>query len=367
VQEIKLASENIRKSDEANRDKLEAIEQSINDLYKKVGRPGGYADDNETDARKSAIGLCQIHKSLVAEGDVNTADYVPSSSEVQAAMRARQGLKALFRTGHIDRLDPEYRKSLSSFSFGNNGFLLAPEMSNRVLRCIVDPTDLSGLMDSIAISSPSVRFLIDNARMFLAAWSCESNCFANNPQPDLQEGLGEMDIKPETIRFVVCVTRDLLEDASIDIEAWILRKASKGMAATINAAILLGDGIGKPTGLLAPQSGIPICEVSPATAPGQFSWQDLLMLRYEIPMTWQDGCSYLMNQRTFALLQTMSSAEGRPLFGPMGTNTPRTGFQFGGAPINIVSQMPDVAPGSPRWHTAIGRGRISLSGEKIRR
>jgi HK97 family phage major capsid protein len=53
-----------------------------------------------------------------------------------------------------------------------------------------------------------------------------------------------------------------------------------------------------------------------------------------------------MNQRTFALLQSMSSADGRPLFGPMGTSVPGTGFQFAGSPINIVSQMPDVQPGS---------------------
>jgi HK97 family phage major capsid protein len=53
-----------------------------------------------------------------------------------------------------------------------------------------------------------------------------------------------------------------------------------------------------------------------------------------------------MNQRTFALLQSMSSAEGRPLFGKVGTTTPGTGFQFVGSPINIVSQMPDVQPGS---------------------
>jgi HK97 family phage major capsid protein len=53
-----------------------------------------------------------------------------------------------------------------------------------------------------------------------------------------------------------------------------------------------------------------------------------------------------MNQRTFALLQTMSSAEGRPLFGQMGTTTPGTGFAFAGSPIRIVSQLPDVAPGA---------------------
>jgi len=119
---------------------------------------------------------------------VNTVDYTPSSTEIQAAMLARRGLKQLFRAGHIDRVDPEFRKSLSSFSFGNSGFMLMPEMSTRVLSCLVDPTDLSGLMDSITISSPSIRFMIDNARMFLAAWACESSCFANNPQPDLQEG-----------------------------------------------------------------------------------------------------------------------------------------------------------------------------------
>jgi HK97 family phage major capsid protein len=118
------------------------------------------------------------------------------------------------------------------------------------------------------------------------------------------------------------------------------------MRATINAAILLGDGIGKPLGLLNPNAGIPICEMSPATAPGQFSWQDLMMLKCEISMQWMDGCSYLMSQRTLGLLQTMSSAEGRPLFGPTGTNTPGTGFSFAGSPINIVSQMPDVQPGS---------------------
>jgi HK97 family phage major capsid protein len=61
-----------------------------------------------------------------------------------------------------------------------------------------------------------------------------------------------MDIKPETARFVVCSTSDLLEGASFNVEAWLYRKISEGMRATINAGILLSDGIGKPMGLLNP-------------------------------------------------------------------------------------------------------------------
>jgi HK97 family phage major capsid protein len=56
------------------------------------------------------------------------------------------------------------------------------------------------------------------------------------------------------------------------------------MRATINQALLLGDGIGRPMGLLSANSGIPVCDVSASTQPGQFTWQDLIMLKFEIPM-----------------------------------------------------------------------------------
>ena len=111
--------------------------------------------------------------------------------------------------------------------------------------------------------------------MVIGAWACEAGCFANNPQPDLSEGLGELDIKAETLRYVVCATSDLLQDSVFDVESWLFRRVSECMRATINAAVLLGDGVGKPMGLLNPNSGIPICDVSPATPAGQFSWQGL--------------------------------------------------------------------------------------------
>jgi hypothetical protein len=47
---------------------------------------------------------------------------------------------------------------------------------------------------------------------------------------------------------------------------------------------MIGVGVGKPMGL--PNAGIPIREVSPATQPEQFTWQDLVMLKYELPMQW---------------------------------------------------------------------------------
>ena len=107
---------------------------------------------------------------------------------------------------------------------------------------------------------------------------------------------------------------------------------------------MTGDGFGKPLGILNSQAGIPICETSDATPPGMFTWQDLVMLRFQIPQNFADGGSYVMNAHTLGLLMTMSDANGRPIM----TSTPGDAvpFRIGGAPVVIATQMPDVAPGS---------------------
>ena len=55
-----------------------------------------------------------------------------------------------------------------------------------------------------------------------------------------------MEIKAESLRYVVCAGRDLLEDSALDIEKWILQKISQGFRDAINSAIITGDGIGRP-------------------------------------------------------------------------------------------------------------------------
>jgi HK97 family phage major capsid protein len=168
---------------------------------RKANRPGAAWESKDDNAfeRKEAIGLCHNRRALtVPKIDAGVADnYVPSSSEVDEALIHRKAMKALLRHGDATRLEPTFQKSLSAFSFGATGFLLAPEMSNQVLRCIVDPTDVSGLVNRVNSSAPSIRFPIDNARMLIGGWACEASCFANNPQPDLAEGSASLKLKPK--------------------------------------------------------------------------------------------------------------------------------------------------------------------------
>jgi len=324
-----------------------SLETSINDLMKKIGRPGaefnGGGDDLKL--RKAAIDLLELkHEDRLKKKDLEHP-FEPSEDQIKAAIAYRKALTLAINSVDHNTLPEEVRKSLTAFAFGSNGFIMPPEMSNQVVSCIVDPTDLAGLMSSMNISSPSVKFLIDNQRMAVAAWACEASCFANNPQPDLQDGLGEMEIKPETLRYIVCASRDLLEDAAINVESWMIGKVSTGMRTTINNTLITGDGIGKPMGILSPNAGIPILDTSPSTPAGQITWQDLVMLKWDLPMEWQGECRYLMNQRTWALLSTMSDGIGRPLLTPSPIQS-EAAFMLNGSPVTVVTQMPDVLPGN---------------------
>jgi hypothetical protein len=94
-------------------------------------------------AKDEAVEYCKARRALTTpkiEADVSP-DYQPTSTD-EAVRRAP---KNLFRVGDSARLgDPLQTKSLSSFAFGSNSFLLAPTLADRVVSCIHDPTDVAG-------------------------------------------------------------------------------------------------------------------------------------------------------------------------------------------------------------------------------
>ena len=313
--------------------------KSLDGVLVKLNRPGAEGANDNIDERKEASDFCILRRNItVPKSDGSNIVYLPTPAELEEARTACRGLRNLWRLSDPNRLDQLERKSLSAFSFGTNEFLLPPTLATQVLSCLTDPSDITSLTNTVNISSSSIRFLIDNQRISVASWACESSCFANNPQPDLQAGLGEMEIKPESLRFIVCANNDLLADSAFNIESWILRKVSDAVRVTMNNVVVAGDGVGKPMGFLSPAAGIPILDTSPSTPAGQITWQDLVSLKYDLPMQWHTSGAYFMNQRTWALLATMSDALGRPLFAPSPIQN-QVGLMLNGSPVVITTQM----------------------------
>jgi predicted phage gp36 major capsid-like protein len=195
--EVRSASALLDQRDGTTRQRLAALEHSVNDLMRRAGRPSGGNGLGETDERAQAIGLLeQKHFSTVTKHDASLPAPSFTAEQVSEAQLAIRGLRTLMHSTSIDQLPLDQRKALSAFSLGSSGFLLAPEMSSTILSCLEDATDIAGLMRNMTISSASIKFMVDNEVWDVAAWACDSSCFANQPTQQTGSGLGELEIKP---------------------------------------------------------------------------------------------------------------------------------------------------------------------------
>jgi HK97 family phage major capsid protein len=324
--------------------KMAALQSATDRLSARMGRPAaGGIDANATSLREQARGLLETKFFNAVTRANSDIVFNPSEDEITEAEVACKAIKRLFKVSHGQLTAPE-TKALTSFAVGSSTFLLPPELASAVVSCIISPTDVTALMAQMQISGPSVKFLVDNVVVNDSAWACDTQCFANNPGPELANGLGEIEIAVHPLRHVVCVNASLLEDSAISVEDWVMRKVSEGFAAKVSESVMLGDGIGKPLGLLHKSAGIQACATAPGTPLGQFTWQDLIALKMLVnEKYWAKGV-YCMSQETFGLLLTQSNALGDPVM--IARPTDPSVFLINGSPVKLNSWMPPVAPGS---------------------
>ena len=77
LHEIRTANAHIDERDSATRARLSGLENSVNDLMKRMGRPTGGNAFGETDARKSAIGLLeQKHFAATTKRDASLPEPI---------------------------------------------------------------------------------------------------------------------------------------------------------------------------------------------------------------------------------------------------------------------------------------------------
>lgn len=291
--EVKAARDAVAAGDTERDRSLKQIKTDIDRLALRVNRPGQEQIGDEAN-RNAAIGLLRLkHDLKIPKHDVQHP-FVASEDQIAEATTHIEAIKALMHSADVGRLPDAMRKALSSFSFGSNGFVLPVELSDRILSWVVSPTDITSLFDNVTISGLSIKFLVDRGDLDNAAWACQSACFANNPTGvDLASLLGELEIKPEPLRYIACATSDLLEDSGFNLEGWLLGNVGRAFRNTVSEAVMIGTGVGMPIGILNPRSGIPICDTAAPTPAGQFTWAALVALRFEVPMQfWDSAAAY---------------------------------------------------------------------------
>lgn len=178
--------------------------------------------------------------------------------------------------------------------------------------------------------------------------------------------VGETDARPETATPVLAslgfghgeiyanpaATQQLLDDAEINIEAWLAAEVQAEFAEQEGAAFISGDGVKKPAGILTYVTGGANAAKHPfgaiqainSGAAADIGSDAVLDLIYGLPKKYRQNARFLTNNLTIAKLRKLKDGQGNYLWQPSAqAGQPATLHGYG---LAEDENMPDVAANS---------------------
>jgi len=265
-------------------------------------------------------------------------------------VQARQALNKYLRKGDQRLTAVEtaalgsMQKALSVDSDPDGGYVVTPEMSSRIVEVIYETSPMRRAASVLTITTDAVEGLFDGDEAG-ANWVAERGSRAETTTPQL----GQWRVPVHEMYANPRATQKLLDDANVDIEAWLNRKVGDRFSRLENTAFVKGDGIGKPRGFTTYPDGTSrgTVERIPSLDASSIAAEALLDLVYSIKSPYRNGALFSMNRATVGVIRTIRDESG-------GAGTGQFMWQPGfgtepssvlGYPILEFEDMDDVGTG----------------------
>lgn len=206
-------------------------------LEKRGNRPGIGSEPNAEVELKAFNASARSH--AAALGRPQPADVTAEGlGEYKAAFQR------FMRVGKDD-LDQAERKALSVGSDPDGGYLVTPDASGRIVTRVFETSPMRQVASVQVIGTDALEGIRDTDEAGSGGWVSETGTRAETTTPQVAKWripVHEIFAKPKA-------TQQLIDDANVDIEAWLAGKVADKLTRVENAAFITGDGVGKPRGI----------------------------------------------------------------------------------------------------------------------
>ena len=291
----------------------------------------------KTNAEVSALtkALSDIEKQLAHKSGAD----IPAAKEEHT-----KAFNLFMRRGVEDGLrDAEIKAAIATDSDPDGGFLMPEEIDQQIGRIAEQASAIRRLSSNMIIGSDTYKKLVGVGGA-ASGWVGERAARPETATPTLVE----IAINTKEIYANPAITQKALDDASIDVGAWLADEVAIAFTEKESEAFIKGNGVEKPKGILAYDTianasyawgKVGFIASGDATA---FTDPDQLIdLQHALKSVYRNGAVWLMNDSVQAHVRKFKDLDGVYLWRPgLEPGAPNTLL---GKPVEVDDNMPDIA------------------------
>ncbi len=222
-------------------DKLAELKSEFDEVLKKLNRPENGNTKGESDLQVEAKNF-----NAMLRADLQAKGRPFAEVDADAYQQYKSGFFKLVRTGNLESLTSDERKAMSVGSDPDGGYLIPAPTAGRIVSKVYEQSVIRQLANVVTISTNELEGIVDNDEAE-AGWVGEIDARNDTATPQV----GKYRIEAHEMYAQPKFTQKLIDDAAVDIEAWLAGKVADKFARVEGAAFMTGNGVGKPRGIFA--------------------------------------------------------------------------------------------------------------------
>ncbi len=244
----------------------------------------------------------------------NTPDGKPV---VKKATATDEYKTAFWRVMRDKAVHPDVYNVLRIGEDEHGGYLVPDEYQRTLIEALQEQNIFRQLAHVISTSSGDRKIPVAVSKG-TAAWIDENAAY-----PESDDTFGQISISAYKLATMIKVSDELLHDSVFDVPSYIAREFARRIGAAEEEAFFIGDGVGKPTGILSATGGAEI-GVTAASATA-ITFDEVMDLYYSLRSPYRKSAVFIMNDSTVKALRKLKNGNGDYIWQPSVTaGTPDT-------------------------------------------
>ncbi|MTI95448.1 MAG: phage major capsid protein [Firmicutes bacterium] len=260
----------------------------------------------------------------------------PSSSDEVKTGRAAAEYKRAFWNAMRGKRTADIQNALQVGEDTEGGYLVPDEFERTLVEALEEENIFRQLANVITTSSGDRKIPVV-ASKGTASWVDEGGQI-----PESDDSFGQVSIGAFKLATMIKVSEELLNDSVFNLERYIAREFARRIGAKEEEAFFVGDGSGKPTGILAATGGGQIGVTTAGST--AITLDEMLDLFYSLKSPYRKRASFVMNDATVKAIRKLKDSTGQYLWQPsIKEATPDTILN---RPLYTSAYMPSIEAGA---------------------